>query len=153
MLRLMPALEAYAIANVATQNLMGGNPIQVLLGDLNASAGTGAAGALMGPQPGVITVKELLTGTMNMTGSSQAQTASWAAAGFPSGGAQTSIMTSATSPLDAVAQNFQNNIGNIVVGSVMTTAGFRIANKVLSKPKNKFNKMLRQVGLGTTIQI
>ena len=30
MFRVMPALEAYAVANVATQNLMGGNPIQVI---------------------------------------------------------------------------------------------------------------------------
>lgn len=148
MLKLMPALEAYAIANVATQNLMGGNPVQVLLGDLNASAGTGAAGALMGPQPGVITIKEMLTGTMNTIGTTTSTPYAGAKPVTTSG-----IITSATSPLDAVAQNFQNNIGNIVVGSVLTTAGFRIANKVLSKPKNKMNKMLREVGLGSTIQI
>ena len=65
MIKIMPMIEAFAVANIATQNLFGGNPIQVLLGDLNTSAGTGAYGALMGPQPGVITVKELLTGTMN----------------------------------------------------------------------------------------
>ena len=51
MFRVMPALESYMIANVATQKLMGGNPLQVLLGDLNAQAGTGALGQLMGPQP------------------------------------------------------------------------------------------------------
>lgn len=150
MLKLMPALEAYAVANIATQNLMGGNPIQVLLGDLNTSAGAGAYGALMGPQPGVITVKEMLTGSMN-TGSGQTTT-TYGALGKPTGTTTTYAM-SATSPLDEIAQRFQANIGNIVVGTALTTAGFRIANKVLSKPKNKMNKMLRDVGLGSTVQI
>ena len=147
MIKLMPMLEAYATANIATQNLMGGNPIQVLLGDLNTSAGSGAYGALMGPQPGVITVKEMLTGSMNTLGTSYSQTS----LGKPQ--ATTGIVTSGTSPLDAVAANFQANLGNIVIGTVMTTAGFRIANKVLSKPKARLNKMIRQVGLGSTIQI
>ena len=152
MVRLMPALEAYAVANIATQNLMGGNPFQVILGDLNASSQGGYAGGLMGPQPGVITIKEMLTGTMNTIGSSQGQMQSWAQSGF-SGSAGTSITTSSTAPLDAVAMNFQNNLGNIVVGTALTTAGFRIANKVLRKPKTKMNKLLRDVGLGTTVQL
>ena len=145
MFRVMPALEAYAVANVATQNLMGGNPIQVLLGDLNTTAGTGTYGSLMGPQPGVITVKEMLTGTMNTVGQ------------ISSGGLRptytTGVITSATSPLEAISSNFQTNFGNIVVGTVMTTAGFRIANKVLSKPKSKMNKLLRDVGVGSTVQL
>jgi hypothetical protein len=148
MIRLLPMLEAYATANIATQNLMGGNPLEVLLGDLNTSAGSGAYGSLMGPQPGVITVKEMLTGSMNQltTGTSYSH---------PSGKPTTTgtITTASGSPLDAIAANFQNNFGNIVIGTVMTTAGFRIANKVLSKPKAKLNKMIRQVGLGSTIQI
>jgi hypothetical protein len=158
MIKLMPALEAYAIANVATQNLMGGNPFQVILGDLNASSGSGTGlASLMGPQPNVLTVKEMLTGTMNetqyqLTGSTAAPSASLPS-GYGTGQATAIVGTSATSPLDALSQNFQNNFGNIVVGSIMTTAGFRIANKVLSKPKNKFNKMLRDVGLGSTVQI
>jgi len=147
MVKLMPMLEAYAIANIATQNLMGGNPIQVLLGDLSQTSGSGAYGALTGPQPGVITVKEMLTGTMNTT----AQTSSWQ--GVNRGQTTTSIVTSATSPLDAISQNFANNFGEIIVGSALTTAGFRIANKVLAKPKNKMNAMLRKAGLGSTIQI
>ena len=61
MLRVLPALEASAIANIATQNIVGGSPIQFLLGDLNATAGTGF-GAVMGPQPGVLTLKEILMG-------------------------------------------------------------------------------------------
>lgn len=146
MIKLMPMLEAYATANIATQNLMGGNPLQVLLGDLNTSGGTGAYGALLGPQPGVITVKEMLTGSMNVaTGTKGAAT--------PVGHSSYAVVAAGTSPLDAVAANFQNNLGNIVIGTVMTTAGFRIANKVLSKPKAKLNKMIRQVGLGSTIQI
>jgi hypothetical protein len=148
MIKLMPMLEAYATANIATQNLFGGNPLQVLLGDLNTSSGTGAYGALMGPQPGIITIKEMLTGSMNTV------SGTWST---PSPGQKstysTAVTTSSTSPLDAVAQNFQDHLGNIVIGTVMTTAGFRIANKVLSKPKAKLNKMIRQVGLGSTIQI
>ena len=146
MFRVMPALEAYAVANVATQNLMGGNPIQVILGDLNTTAGSGMYGSLMGPQPGVITIKEMLTGTMNTmgqitvgTGLKQYQTSG--------------VVTSATSPLEAVSANFQANLGNIVVGTALTTAGFRIANKVLRKPKSKMNKLLRDVGLGSTVQL
>ena len=150
MLRVMPALEAYAVSNIATQNLFGGNPFQVILGDLNASAGTGTYGAIMGPQPGVITIKELLTGSMNTLGAgnvSQTSTGQYSVTG------PMQVVTSAQNPLDAVAQNFQNNLGNIVVGTVMTTAGFRIANKVLGKPNRKMNKLLNDVGLGTTVQL
>lgn len=154
MLKLMPALEAYAVANIATQNLMGGNPIQVLLGDLNTSAGAGAYGALMGPQPGVITVKEMLTGQMNaMVGTvgSSSGSSSYGLQG-QSGGTLV-VGTSSTSPLDAIAQNFQANMGNIIIGTALTTAGFRIANKILRKPKSKMNKLLKDVGLGSTVQI
>lgn len=147
MFRVMPALEAYMTANIATQNLMGGNPFQVILGDLNAQAGTGFLGQMMGPQPGVISIKELLTGSMNQM---QLAAPSGASGTWPP---QSTIGTSATSPIDAIAQNFQNNVGNIIVGQVMTTAGFRIANKVLGKPKRKMNKLLRDVGLGTTVQL
>ena len=156
MFRVMPALEAYAVANVATQNLMGGNPIQVILGDLNTTAGTGMYGGLMGPQPGVITIKEMLTGTMN-TLQGPATTGAVGTSGYSglAGGSPgvMSVVTSSTSPLDAISQNFQNNLGNIVVGTALTSAGFRIANKVLRKPKTKMNKLLRDVGLGSTVQL
>ena len=155
MLRVMPALESYMIANVATQNLMGGNPFQVILGDLNAQAGTGALGQLMGPQPGVISLKELVSGSMNQIGT--ATTGSVGSIGMGGYGGslsgQTAITTSATSPIDAITQNFSNNIGNIIIGTTLTTAGFRVANKVLRKPKSKFNKILRDVGLGSTVQL
>ena len=148
MVKVLPLIEAYALMNIATQNLTGGSPLQTLLGDLNASAGTGYGGALLGPQPGVITVKEMLTGTMNTVGTSTSYSQT---SGKPY--TSTAIVTSGQSPLDALSQNFQNNFGNIVVGSVLTTAGFRVANKVLAKPKNKFNAMIRQMGLGSTIQL
>lgn len=148
MIKVLPLIEAYALMNIATQNLTGGSPLQTLLGDLNAGGGTGYGAQLMGPQPGVITVKEMLTGTMNQltTGTSYSH---------PSGKPTTTgvITVSGTSPIDALSTNFANNFGNIVVGTVLTTAGFRIANKVLSKPKNKFNKMIRQMGLGSTVQL
>ena len=156
MFRVMPALEAYAVANVATQNLMGGNPIQVILGDLNTTAGTGMYGGLMGPQPGGITIKEMLTGTMN-TLQGPATTGAVGTSGYSglAGGSPgvMSVVTSSTSPLNAISQNFQNNLGNIVVGTALTSAGFRIANKVLRKPKTKMNKLLRDVGLGSTVQL
>jgi hypothetical protein len=149
MVKVLPLIEAYALMNIATQNLTGGSPLQTLLGDLNAQGGTGYGGALMGPQPGVITVKEMLTGTMNTVGGTSATYTQ--AGGKPT--YSTTIVASSTSPLDALSANFQNNFGNIVVGSVLTTAGFRIANKVLAKPKNKFNAMIRQMGLGSTVQL
>jgi len=147
----MPALEAYAISNIATQNLFGGSPLQFLLGDLNAGGGTGVA-ALMGPQPGVLTLKELLTGEFNVGSSGSAYTGPTSGLGGTAVGAPRSSW-GGMSAIEIVGDNFKNNMGNIVVGSVMTTAGFRIANKVLAKPKNKLNSMLRKAGLGSTIQI
>ena len=152
MFRVLPALEAYAVANVATQNLMGGNPIQVILGDLNTQAGTGMYGGLMGPQPGVITIKEMITGSMN-TIASPVTSSSYGSGYSGLSTTGTSVVTSSTHPLEAVSQNFQNNLGNIVVGTALTTAGFRIANKVLRKPKTKMNKLLRDFGLGSTVQL
>jgi hypothetical protein len=154
MLKVMPALEAYAIANIATQNLVGGSPLQFLLGDLNATAGTGF-GAIMGPQPGVLTLKELLTGEYNIAALPNSSgiyspTSGGSTMAYQSGQA---LGTSFGTPLEIVTSNFKDNIGNIVVGSVLTSAGFRLANKVLAKPKNKANAMLRQFGLGSTIQI
>ena len=158
MLRVLPALESYMIANVATQNLMGGNPFQVLLGDLNAQAGTGALSQLMGPQPGILTVKELLTGEANALSTSVGgQQVSYGPTAGPStsltGLSTGSIVTHGSSPIDIVTTNFKNNIGNIIIGTTLTTAGFRIANKVLRKPKTKMNKLLKDVGLGTTVQL
>ena len=153
MLRVLPALEAYAIANIATQNLVGGNPLQFLLGDLNTTAGTGF-GAVMGPQPGVLTLKELLMGEYNygqLTAGGMTGTLS-PTSGY-SGAVAGTGSTAQCTPLEILSANFSNNFGNIVVGSVLTTAGFRVANKVLAKPKNKMNKMIRQVGLGSTIQL
>lgn len=153
MLRVLPALEAYAIANIATQNLVGGNPLQFLLGDLNTTAGTGF-GAVMGPQPGVLTLKELLMGEYNygqLTAGGMTGTLS-PTSGY-SGAVAGTGSTAQGTPLEILSANFSNNFGNIVVGSVLTTAGFRVANKVLAKPKNKMNKMIRQVGLGSTIQL
>lgn len=155
MVRVMPALEAYMTANIATQNLMGGSPLQVLLGDLNSTAGTGALSQLMGPQPGVLTLKEMVSGEYNylsLPGPAGAQSPT-AGAGQYMPSAASVRTTVGGSPLDIVASNFQNNIGNIIVGTAMTTAGFRVANKLLRKPKSKANKLLRDVGLGTTIQL
>ena len=158
MLKVMPALEAYAIANIATQNLVGGSPIQFLLGDLNASAGSGTIGSLMGPQPGVLTLKEMISGNYNYTyGSGFSYNPSGSAAGMsgyiPSGSSVTTSSSAYGSPIEILSSNFQSNIGNIVVGTALTTAGFRIANKVLRKPKTKMNKLLRDVGLGSTVQL
>ena len=157
MLRVMPALESYMIANVATQNLMGGNPFQVILGDLNAQAGAGALGQLMGPQPGILTLKELVTGSANaMSGSVGGMQVSYGPTSGSSSLANVTggqIVTAGSSPIDILTSNFSSNIGNIVIGTALTSAGFRVASKVLRKPKAKMNKLLRDVGLGTTVQL
>jgi hypothetical protein len=143
MIKVRAMAEALMAGNLVTQNLMGGNVLEVLLGDLNAQGGTGAIQQLMGPQPGVITIKEVLTGSMNTTEMTQNLNRTWS----------TSIATSATSPLDAIAANFQANVGNIIVGGVMQTAGWRIFNKVTAKSVRRANSMIRKFGLGSTIQI
>ena len=140
LIKVSAAVETLMGMNLITQNLMNGTPFQVLLGDLNSSAGTGAIGALMGPQPNVITIKEVLTGTMNQMGTASRLN--------PSG-----IVQSSLSPIDVIAQNFQQNVGNIVVGGVLQTAGWRIFNKVTAKSKRKANAMIRRAGLGSTIQL
>lgn len=153
MLKVLPALEAYALANIATQNLVGGSPAQFLLGDLNATSGTGLQ-AIMGPQPGVLTLKEFLMGEYNYSyGQGPAQIAGPTASSGETWSNVGSGSTAFGSPLQVVASNFQNNIGNIVVGTALTTAGFRIFNKVMSKPKNKMNSWIRKAGLGSTIQL
>ena len=155
MIRVMPALEAYMTANVATQNLFGGSPLQVALGDLSTTSGTGMLSQLMGPQPGVLTLKEIVSGQYNyvsLPGPAGAQSPTAGAGGYMPSAA--SIQTGGHgSVLDIISTNFQNNIGSIVVGTAMTTAGFRIANKLLRKPKAKANKLLRDAGLGTTVQL
>ena len=153
MLRVMPALEAYVTANIATQNLFGGSPFQFLLGDLNATGGTGALSNLMGPQPGVLTLSEMVKGEYNIGSMNNAiagPTSGATTLAYQSGSA---AGTSFGTPIDIVTQNFKDNFGNILVGTIGTTVGFRLANKVLAKPKRKFNAMLKQVGLGSTVQM
>jgi hypothetical protein len=152
MLRVMPALEAYVTANIATQNLFGGSPFQFLLGDLNSTSGTGALSQLMGPQPGVLTLAEMVKGEYNV-GTNPAGTAIVGPTSGTTGSTYGSIGTNFGTPIQIVTDNFKNNFGNIIVGSIGTTIGFRLANKVLSKPKRKFNAMLKQVGLGSTVQM
>jgi len=144
MIKVRATLEALMGANLISTNVMGGNIGQVLLGDLNATAGAGAFGALMGPQPNVITLKEVLTG-MN---TSHATTSPYQLAGGASG---TTIAP--PSPLEQAASNFQANLGNIVVGGIMQTAGWRIFNKISSKSVRRANAMIRRAGLGSTIQL
>ena len=148
MIKVRAAAEALMGANLITQNLMGGNALEVILGDLNSSGGTGAFQQLMGPQPSVITLKEVLTGSMN---SLQLTTSSSGVYGKPTTTSQ--VVTSSTSPLDAIAANFQANVGNIVVGGIMQTVGWRLFNKVTSKSVRRANAMIRRAGLGSTIQI
>lgn len=147
MLKVLPAVEGYVLANIATQSLFNGNPLQFLLGDLNASGGTTALSQAMGPQPNVISLKELLTGSMNTATST---TSSSSVFGKPT---TTTSYGMTGGVIDAVQQNFMNNIGNIVIGTAMSTAGFRVAKRVLRKPINMANRQLRAVGLGSTIQI
>jgi hypothetical protein len=144
MFKIMALAETYMLAGIATGELMGtNNPLQAILGDLNPNA---PAGSLLGAQgPGVITLKEIVTGSADAMGGE----------GMPSYGGQTSPSGAITgaNPLGMIAANFSTNWFNIVYRTALTTAGFRIANKVLSKPKAKINKMLRTSGLGSTVQI
>lgn len=138
MVKVLPALETYMMASIVTGELMGtNNPFVALLGDLNpnSSGVTGPAG------PQVLTLKELLLNTADRSTLIQTPTGNRTVAAAP------------TSAIAVLTDNFQNNWINIVWRTAATTAGFRIANKVLSKPKNKINKMLRQAGLGSTVQI
>ncbi len=143
MIRVRAALEALMGANLISTNVMGGNIGQVLLGDLNATAGAGAFGALMGPQPNVITLKEVLTG-MNTT---HALSSPYQVVG------SSAATIAPASPLQQAASNFQANLGNIVVGGIMQTAGWRIFNKISSKSVRRANAMIRRAGLGSTIQL
>lgn len=150
MLKVLPAIEGYVLANIATQNLFGGNPLQFVLGDLNttaAPAGSNALALAMGPQPGVISLKELLTGSMNTATS----TTGYATVGGK-GQQFTTVQSGVGGVFDAVSANFQQNLGNILVGTAMSTAGFRVAKRVLRKPINMANKQLRMMGLGSTVQ-
>jgi len=144
MLKILPALEGYILANIATQNLFGSNPLQFLLGDLNASvpANAGPLAIAMGPNHSGISLKELLTNSMSQAVSYQTRQYS---------GAVTQIHQTG-GVLDQVQQNFMNNMGTIIIGTAMSTAGFRIAKKVLRKPISMANRSLRQFNLGSTIQ-
>jgi hypothetical protein len=148
MLKILPALEGYVLANIATQNLFGSNPVNFLLGDLNSSVGSNpnALALAMGPNHQGISLKELLMNSMSTmsTGTTTSQVS-----GKP---IATTTYGQTGGVLDAVQQNFMNNMGNIIVGTAMSTAGFRIAKKVLRKPINMANRSLRQFGLGSTVQ-
>jgi len=148
MLKILPALEGYVLANIATQNLFGSNPLSFLLGDLNSSVGSNpnALALAMGPNHQGISLKELLMNSMSTSAQSQTTTN---VGGKP---VTTYSYGQTGGVLDAVQQNFMNNMGNIIVGTAMSTAGFRIAKKVLRKPINMANRSLKQFGLGATVQ-
>ena len=140
MIRILPLVEGFVLANIATQNLFETSPIGFLLGDLNEStvANPNALQVAKGPSDcEVISLKDLLTNSMNVY--SQTRT-----------GQRDSAQVGGV--FGVVSDNFMNNMGNIIVGSVASTAGFRIAKKVLRKPISMANKTLRNAGLGSTVQ-
>lgn len=142
MIKVLPLVEGFVLANIATQNLFDANPLEFLLGDLNAAvpANANALQTAMGPSEyGTISLKELLTNSMNVhSESGQYQSGpSFAMVG---------------GVYQAVSDRFMANMGNIIIGSVASTAGFRVAKKVLRKPINMANRQLRNAGLGSTIQ-
>ena len=145
MLKILPALEGYVLANIATQNLFNSTPLSFLLGDLNASvpANANPLAVAMGPNHYGISLKELLTNSMSVAVQYQPS---------PTRGTYTNIHQTG-GVLDAVQQNFMNNMGNIIIGTAMSTAGFRVAKRVLRKPINMANRQLRQMGMGSTLQI
>jgi len=142
MFKIMALAETYMLAGIATGELMGtNNPLQAILGDLNPNA---PAGSLTGPQgAGVLTLKEIVMGSADTSTTNLTL----------SGGSSTTYSATGGNPMQILADNFSTNWFNIVYRTALTTAGFRIANKVLSKPKAKINKMLRTSGLGSTVQI
>ena len=147
MLKVLPAVEGYVLANIATQNLFGGSPLQFILGDLNAQSGSGALAQAMGPQPGIITLKEILTGSMNTSSTTRTYS------GLGGKGQSTTSYAMTGGVIDQVQQNFMDNIGNIIVGTALSTAGFRVAKRVLRKPVGMANRQLKAMGLGSTIQL
>lgn len=138
MLKVLPAIEGFVLANIATRNLFNSGPVDFLLGDLNDSIPpyANALQIAMGPsEVNAISLKELLTGSMNR------HTEYASGAGGMVGGV-----------LAEVQSNFMDNMGNIIIGTVASTAGFRIARKVLRKPINMANRQLKNMGLAGTIQ-
>lgn len=150
MLKILPALEGYVVANIATQNLFNANPMEFLLGDLNQSlpSNPNALQLMMGPTPtGAISLRELLMGQMSQS----VRTGTWNPAKQSYSYSYQQQMTPADN-LTVISQNFMDNMGNIIVGTALSTAGFRVAKKILRKPVNMANRTLRNVGLGTTVQ-
>jgi hypothetical protein len=149
MLKIFPLVEGFVLANIATQNLFETNPLTFLLGDLNAETPMDAnmLQLAMGPSSTqAITLKELLTNSMNVSVTRYRQATP--------GGKTTSYQTreQVGGVLAEVQENFMNNMGNIIIGTVASTAGFRIARKILKKPINMANRQLRNAGLGATVQ-
>jgi len=145
MLKILPALEGYVLANIATQSIFGTDPLSFVLGDLNADAGADAnfIQRAMGPNHSGISLKELLTGEFSQTTSlsnpyTQITT--------------TTVGMSPTSAFTQVSENFTDNLGTLVVSTALSTAGFRVAKKVLRKPINMANRQLKAMGLGATVQ-
>jgi len=150
MVRILPLIEGFVLANIATQNLFDASPLEFLLGDLNATTpmNPNMLQLAMGPSStGAISLKEILTGSMNTA--TQVYTAS-GVAGKP--GTYKAGIGQIGGVLDQVQENFMNNMGTIIIGTVASTAGFRIAKKVLAKPMRMANRQLRNAGLGGTVQ-
>lgn len=150
MVRILPLIEGFVLANIATQNLFDASPLEFLLGDLNATtpANPNMLQLAMGPSStGAISLKEILTGSMNTGVTTQHAATPSHPKGYSSyGTAQVGGV------LDQVQENFMNNMGTIIIGTVASTAGFRIAKKVLAKPMRMANRQLRNAGLGGTVQ-
>jgi hypothetical protein len=149
MVKVLPLIEGFVLANIATQNLFDANPLEFLLGDLNQNVGMSPnmLQLAMGPSSaGAISLKEILTGTMN---TATTATVTSSVTGKPS---YKTVYGTTGGVLDQVQENFMNNMGNIIIGTVASTAGFRIAKKVLRKPINMANRQLRNAGLGSTVQ-
>jgi hypothetical protein len=150
MLKILPAIEGFVLANIATQNLFDANPLEFLLGDLNQDVGMNPnmLQLAMGPSSaGAISLKEILTGSMNIASRVYVPpTVAGKSGTYKQGYAQVGGV------LDQVQTNFMDNMGNIIIGTVASTAGFRIAKKVLRKPINMANRQLRNAGLGSTVQ-
>jgi hypothetical protein len=149
MLKIFPLVEGFVLANIATQNLFDASPLEFILGDLNDSTpmNPNMLQLAMGPSStGAISLKEILTGSMN------AATQSYVPGPAGKKGSVSTVVGQVGGVLNQVQENFMNNMGNIIIGTVASTAGFRIARKILKKPINMANRQLRNAGLGATVQ-
>ena len=146
MINVRSMAEAFMAANLVTQNVFNSNPIEFLLGDLNSSVPSNAntLAIMMGPNHNGISLKELITGSMSQ---------SVQYTGLTQGSGTYTQVHQIGGVAGVAVENFKNNLGTILVGGAVQTAGWRVFNKITNKSVRKLNGMIKSAGLASTIQI